>query len=337
MYIDKTKYYLIVSVKGLPRIVSFDRDNEKINEFTDISELDLITMHYTKEELLKYANVKESDYKNTKVFVLRMKGYKYPKYYDCIYKTDTNILKPLAEERLNRINFNITRGKDVKRKSINVNQAKDFDKKMDSILSPICRKKDILKKAILLYQNKWIRDPLLSDHLIELFISCNENYLLKTYYGLFKEFTKELKSYKKLRGVYLEGLYLTEKQERFDNYGLNNLSYPSLIFGYGDAFLITPYNALQDKGNSYFNDEFLKNPSVLNELERVKTIDNIMRGDFQNKKMGYLFREGGRNLILESMDANDIYNSSKEDLLRAGIIDEKAYFALQDKSHGVYK
>ena len=85
------------------------------------------------------------------------------------------------------------------------------------------------------------------------------------------------------------------------------------------------------------NDEFLKTPSVLNELERVKTIDNIMRGDFQNKKMGYLFREGGRNLILESMDANDIYNSSKEDLLRAGIIDEKAYFALQDKSHGVYK
>ena len=208
---------------------------------------------------------------------------------------------------------------------------------MDAILSPICRKKDILKKAILLYQNKWIRDPLLSDHLIELFISCNENYLLKTYYGLFKEFTKELKSYKKLRGVYLEGLYLTEKQERFDNYGLNNLSYPSLIFGYCDAFLITPYNALQDKGNSYFNDEFLKTPSVLNELERVKTIDNIMRGDFQNKKMGYLFREGGRNLILESMDANDIYNSSKEDLLRAGIIDEKAYFALQDKSHGVYK
>ena len=58
MYIDKTKYYLIVSGKGLPRIVSFDRDNEKINEFTDISELDLITMHYTKEELLKYANVK---------------------------------------------------------------------------------------------------------------------------------------------------------------------------------------------------------------------------------------------------------------------------------------
>ncbi len=332
MYIDKTKYYLIVSVKGLPRIVSFDRDNEKINEFTDISELDLITMHYTKEELLKYANVKESDYKNTKVFVLRMKGYKYPKYYDCIYKTDTNILKPLAEERLNRINFNITREKDVKRKSINVNQAKDFDKKMDSILSPICRKQDVLKKAILLYQNKQIKDPLLSDHLIELFISCNENYLLKTYYGLFKEFTKELKSYKKLRGVYLEGLYLADKQERFDNYGLNNLSYPSIIFGYGDAFLITPYNALQDECNSYFNDVVLKTPSVLNELERVKTIDNIMRGDFQNEKIGYLFREGGRNLILESMDANDIYNSSKEDLLRAGIIDEKTYFILQDKS-----
>lgn len=332
MYIDKTKYYLIVSVKGLPRIVSFDRDNEKINKFTDISELDLITMHYTKEELLKYANVKESDYKNAKVFVLRMKGYKYPKYYDCIYKTDINILKPLAEERLNRINFNITRGKDVKRKSINVNQAKDFNKKMDAILSPICRKQDVLKKAILLYQNKRIKDPLLSDHLVELFISCNENYLLKTYYGLFKEFTKELKSYKKLRGVYLEGLYLTEKQERFDNYGLNNLSYPSIIFGYGDAFLITPYNALQDEGNSYFNDVVLKTPSVLNELEHVKTIDNIMRGDFQNKKMGYLFREGGRNLILESMDANDIYNSSKEDLLRAGIIDEKTYFALQDKS-----
>ncbi len=332
MYIDKTKYYLIVSVKGLPKIVSFDRDNEKINEFTDISELDLITMHYTKEELLKYANVKESDYKNTKVFVLRMKGYKYPKYYDCIYKTDTNILKPLAEERLNRINFNITREKDVKRKSINVNQVKDFDKKMDSILSPICRKQDVLKKAILLYQNKCIKDPLLSDHLIELFTSCNENYLLKTYYGLFKEFTKELKSYKKLRGVYLEGLYLTEKQERFDNYGLNNLSYPSIIFGYSDAFLITPYNALKDESNSYFNDVVLTTPSVLDELEHVKTIDNIMRGDFQNKKMGYLFREGGRNLILESMDANDIYNSSKEDLLRAGIIDEKTYFDMQDKS-----
>ena len=332
MYINKTKYYLIVSVKGLPRIVSFDWDNEKINEFTDISELDLITMHYTKEELLKYANVKESDYKNTKVFVLRMKGYKYPKYYDCIYKTDTNILKSLAKERLNRINFNITREKDVKRKSINVNQAKDFDKKMDSILSPICRKKDVLKKAILLYQNKCIKDPLLSDHLIELFTSCNENYLLKTYYGLFKEFTKELKSYKKLRGVYLEGLYLTKKQERFDNYGLNDLSYPSLIFGYNDSFLITPYNALKDENNTHFDDNILKTPSVLNELERVKTIDNIMRGDFQNKKMGYLFREGGRNLILESMDANDIYNSSKEDLLRAGIIDEKTYFALQDKS-----
>ena len=57
-----------------------------------------------------------------------------------------------------------------------------------------------------------------------------------------------------------------------------------------------------------------------------------MRGDFQNKKMGYLFREGGRNLILESMDANDIYNSSKEDLLRAGIIDEKTYFEMQNKS-----
>ena len=332
MYIDKTKYYLIVSVKGLPRIVSFDRDNEKINEFTDISELDLITMHYTKEELLKYANVKESDYKNTKVFILRMKGYKYPKYYDCIYKTDTNILKPLAEERLNRINFNITREKDVKRKSINVNQVNDFDKKMDSILSPICRKQGVLKKAILLYQNKCIKDPLLSDHLIELFTSCNENYLLKTYYGLFKEFTKELKSYKKLRGVYLEGLYLTKKQERFDNYGLNDLSYPSLIFGYNDSFLITPYNALKDENNTHFDDNILKTPSVLNELERVKIIDNIMRDDFQNKKMGVLFREGGINLILENMDANDIYSSSKEDLLRAGIIDEKTYFAMQDKS-----
>ena len=332
MYIDKTKYYLIVSVKGLPKIVSFDRDNEKINKFTDISELDLITMHYTKEELLKYANKKNLDYKNAKVFVLRMKGYKYPKYYDCIYKTDTNILKPLAEERLNRINFNIKKGKDVKRKSINVNQAEYFDKKMDSILTPICKKKETLEKVISLYQNKQLKEPLLSDHLIELFISLKQNYLLNTYYGLFKEFTKELKSYKKLRGVYLEGLYLTKKQERFDNYGLNDLSYPSLIFGYNDSFLITPCNALKDKSNSYFNDDVLTTPSVLNELEQIKTIDNIMRGDFQNKKMGYLFREGGRNLILESMDANDIYNSSKEDLLRAGIIDEKTYFDMQDKS-----
>mgnify|MGYP004497523029 CR=1 FL=1 len=332
MYIDKTKYYLIVSVKGLPKIVSFDRDNEKINEFTDISELDLITMHYTKEELLKYANVKESDYKNTKVFVLRMKGYKYPKYYDCIYKTDTNILKPLAEERLTRINFNLNRKKGTKRKSINVNQAEYFDKKMDSILTPICKKKETLEKVISLYQNKQLKEPLLSDHLIELFISLKQNYLLNTYYGLFKEFTKELKSYKKLRGVYLEGLYLTKKQERFDNYGLNDLSYPSLIFGYSDSFLITPYNALKDENNSYFNDDVLTTPSVLDELEHIKTIDNIMRGDFQNKKMGYLFREGGRNLILESMDANDIYNSSKEDLLRAGIIDEKTYFDMQDKS-----
>ena len=334
MYIDKTKYYLIVSVKGLPRIVSFDRDNEKINEFTDISELDLITMHYTKEELLKYANVKESDYKNTKVFILRMKGYKYPKYYDCIYKTDTNILKPLAEERLNRINFNITRENGVKRKSINVNQVKDFDKITDSILSPICRKHDVLKKAILLYQNKRIKDPLLSDHLIELFISYNENYLLEKYYGttgLFKEFTKELKSYKKLRGVYLEGLYLTKKQERFDNYGLNDLSYPSLIFGYSDSFLITPYNALKDENNTHFDDTILKMPGLKSELEQMKIIDNIMRDDFQNKKMGVLFREGGINLILENMDANDIYSSSKEDLLRAGIIDEKTYFAMQDK------
>ena len=56
-----------------------------------------------------------------------------------------------------------------------------------------------------------------------------------------------------------------------------------------------------------------------------------MRDDFQNKKMGVLFREGGINLILENMDANDIYSSSKEDLLRAGIIDEKTYFAMQDK------
>ena len=331
MYIDKTKYYLIVSVKGLPKIVSFDRDNEKINEFTDISELDLITMHYTKEELLKYANVKESDYKNTKVFVLRMKGYKYPKYYDCIYKTDTNILKPLAEERLTRINFNLNRKKGTKRKSINVNQAEYFDKKMDSILTPICKKKETLEKVISLYQNKQLKEPLLSDHLIELFISLKQNYLLNTYYGLFKEFTKELKSYKKLRGVYLEGLYLTKKQERFDNYGLNDLSYPSLIFGYNDTFLITPYNALKDENNTHFDDNILKTPSVLNELERVKIIDNIMRDDFQNKKMGVLFREGGINLILENMDANDIYSSSKEDLLRAGIIDEKTYFAMQDK------
>ena len=47
--------------------------------------------------------------------------------------------------------------------------------------------------------------------------------------------------------------------------------------------------------------------------------------------MFVLFREGGINLILENMEANDIYSSSKEDLLRAGIIDEKTYFAMQDK------
>ena len=331
MYIDKTKYYLIVSVNGLPKIITFSRNDKPISSFTDISEIDLLTMHYTKEELLKYANVKESDYEKTKIFVMRMKGYKYPKYYDCIYKTEKNILEPLAKERLTRINFNINREKGTKRKSINVNQAEYFDKKMDSILTPICKKKETLEKVISLYQNKQLKEPLLSDHLIELFTSLKQNYLLKTYYGLFKEFTKELKSYKKLRGVYLESLYITKKQERFNTYGLSDLSYPSIIFGYSDAFLITPYNALKDENNTYFTNVVLKTPNIQNELEQMKIIDNIMRGDFQNEKMGVLFREGGIRLILESMDANDIYSSSKEDLLRAGIIDEKTYFAMQEK------
>ena len=328
-----TNYFLIISFKGKATAIYLDN---VYKPYVDISEIDLQTMEYSRDEIIAFAKQK-IDYLREipfdklnlcDIYILRVREnekHKFSlKFYECIYKTSGISIAECAEERLKRIQHNLEREKSDTKLSIDVSGAPHFRGLVKTLLDGLTGDSNFLYFIIK-------RKSFLSDHFMDILreLSKPYNYHNMNYYNyVYPELQKELKSYKQLRGLFLEYKYFyhsLKRQQASDRY---NVNYSSDVFSYTDSFYITKYNADSDPRKSFLQDHIESDFRLLDDLKAISRLEEVLRAPFCNKDLERWYYMGGREAVLENMDINDIYSCSKEDLVRAGILSENDYLKI---------
>ncbi len=326
----KTNYFLIINIRGKATAIYLDNDPRP---YVDISEIDLQTMNYSREEIIEFAQQKISDLQKLPpdklnlcdIYVLRVREDKkhkfYFKFYECIYKTSGISIAECAEERLNRIKYNLERQKGKPKVSIDVSSSPHFRHLVKTLLDGIIGDSKFLYSIIR-------RKSFLNDHFMDILreLSKPYNYHNMNYYNyVYPELQKELKSYKQLRGLFLEYKYFYKSLKRPEALDRYSSLYSSDVFSYNDYFYITKYNADNDPRKTFLWDHIDSNFPLLDDLKTISILEKVKREPFQNKELEKWYYFGGIEAIFMNMDTNEIYSCSKEDLLRAGIISDNEY------------
>ena len=326
----ETNYFLIINIKGKATTIYLDNVTRP---YVDISEIDLQTMNYSREEIIEFAKERISylrempsdKLEHCDIYVLRVREDKkhkfYFKFYECIYKTSGISIEECAEERLSRIRHNLERQKNEPRVSIDVSSAPHFRALVKTLLDGVIGDSKFLYSIIR-------RKSFLNDHFMDILMELSKpyNYHNMNYYNyVYPELQKELKSYKQLRGLFLEYKYFYKSLKRPEKLDRYNVLYSSDVFSYNDYFYITKYNADNDPNKTFFWDYMDSDFQLLDELKAISILEKVKREPFQNKELEKWFLIGGREAIMNHMGADEIYSCSMEDLVRAGIISDKDY------------
>ena len=142
----------------------------------------------------------------------------------------------------------------------------------------------------------------------------------KNNYSIRNMIWKHLKQYKELRMVsYVYLSYLN--QEKLDctrnNIQRENYEYSSLLFDFYYEFPIYYHEA-----SEITEKDFL--PATY--VERNQTVQKLKKEPFDSQELNDLYQIGGLSYILEHMDTNELYSSTKDDLLRLGLINDEDYW-----------
>ncbi|HIQ94184.1 TPA: hypothetical protein IAB29_03500 [Candidatus Ventrenecus stercoripullorum] len=326
----ETNYFLIINIKGKATAIYLDNNPRP---YVDISEIDLQTMQYSREEIIEFARQKISDLQKLPpeklnlcdIYVLRVREDKkhkfHLKFYECIYKTSGISIEECAEERLNRIQYNLGRQQDEAKVSIDISASPHFHRLVKTLLDGLIGDSKFLYSIIM-------RKSFLNDHFMDILreLSKPHNYHNMNYYNyVYPELQKELKSYKQLRGLFLEYKYFYHSLQRQKPSERYNALYSSDVFSYTDGFYLQKYNADNDPNKTFFWDQMDSNFQLLDDLKAISILEKVKREPFQNKELEKWYYFGGIEAIFMNMDTNEIYPCSKEDLVRAGIISNNDY------------
>jgi len=288
-------YYLIYNDGGIGKIFPLAKES-----FKDITEIDLITMNYSKEEFLKLI----PSFNVSDIFIARKRKQDL-KIYEVFFKPMIKTNPLLAEKIKNHLTL----------------CAQNRLKKINELASNISLDKNesYLEITSMVLNSIWL------DSREQLFISranaiINAN-VKKEIESVSKESQKYRKliylqnlltSYKVLRGLVIEHLnYISGERKNLKE----NSSNRARLFLDNYSKYISKKESVQEKKEN-------STPLTMQEHELIK---RIMNEEFDNKEIGeYLFCYGIK-WIMENIDANDIYSLSDKDLLRLGIYSPQTY------------
>lgn len=338
-----SKYYLI-AVDGLIgrvlKIPNITEENE--NFFKDISVLDLVSMDQSKEEFIKSISLYNKGVSlnnDTDLFVLRIANstenfvtlhtyelifdYPLPERLTSLKNKLYLGLKREALERLSKV-------KNPKSRTISLKKDADFKNYARVIIRNITSNSNAFKTYFNLETCACL-DPQILKQLID--------------YKEFKEdsILTELQSYKKLRGLTSEYLSYLNKTP-FDKNKIKrriNYYYPRTIFGFrGSEGIMTINDARRDFKERALHTKLMspKEREAFITFEKLSQIKQIKLQPFDNPKLERVYysvpnsEEDGLDAVMEQMDANDIYSSSPEDLLRIGYYSIEQYLEIKKKT-----
>ncbi len=329
---DKKRYYLILEKKAVCQTVSLQTDY-----YQDITEIDLWTMKYSKEEFMNLLKQNLGlDLESSNLYIMRIYENKKKEYdirfYDCIFKTQ-NILNEAGSANLERKIFLLLeqlamqRMKKTQNMDNNINGLKkkvqlhlDNDESFKTI-TYILLNNDLSnnkKKKVLTRPESIISDNAKGDLL--------KVQTVTQFNGLITQLRKKyFYSYKEIRAWILEYFNFLNHQSvnlKEKNFLRKDYLYPSFLFDYTVPFFLSIYDATHDLHRQYVPPIL---PHEQSELMVLHYISSIKRMPIENPTMRKYYLEGGVEMILNEMDANDIYKSSDEDLLRVGLISEDEF------------
>lgn len=281
------------------------------NAYPDITDIDLITLGTTKESFLQkfLPNQKIED-----LFIGRLTHNQKTNVYDfhfyeCFFarehssRTNEKIqesMKRFALERQQKI-------KSPNKIELDSN-ASAFQEYTNFLIEQITSNRDILMRFT---NDIHITNP----NLKKIFLQYR-----KDNYSLRSLIWKHLKQYKELRMVsFVYSSYLNH--EKLDceknNHQRENYEYSSLLFDFYYEFPIYYHEA-----SEILEKDFLP----LSYQKRNQMVQKLKQEPFDSQELNELYQIGGIPYILEHMDTNELYSSSKEDLLRLGLMNEEDYW-----------
>ncbi len=305
-----TKYYLLYDDNNYLKFI----DNTL---YIDISEIDLKTITYTKEEFIKEILKKQNiNLINKTIVIAKITLNKEKDYYN------VNLYNPIFQ------NNNINENRLVKIKKVILNRLEKINKneKIKLLDDDMTYKSLIVNMVDEILSNKNLKEHMIeTNSLINKKIKDDikhEDYN----YNLFLSFiNKKLRSYFEFRNFLLE--FINYYRQDLKQYFLTSENYllPSEVFGYHSSFFISNYNASLDM-EKLLDDKIHEEESL-----KYQKIAKIKMSPFDNEEIGTLFRKYGLSYVMEYFDGNYIFSLSKEDLLRLGIISEEEYLKCENE------
>ena len=279
--------------------------------YPDITDIDLMTLESTKESFLqKYLpNQRIKD-----LFIGRLTHNQKTNVYDfhfyeCFFKSEhVSRISEKIQAFMKR--FALERQQKIKSPSkIELDSsAVAFQEYANFLIEQITSNRETLMRIT---NDINITNPNLKKNLLQY---QKENYAIRTLIW------KHLKQYKELRMVsYVYSSYLNNKKLDCtkNNNQRENYEYSSLLFDFYYEFPIYYHEASEISEKDYL-------PAAY--LQRNQVMEKLRQKPFDSQELNELYQIGGIPYILEHMDTNELYSSTKEDLLRLGLINEEDYW-----------
>ena len=270
--------------------------------YPDITDIDLMTLEETKESFLQkfLPNQKIRDlFIGRLTYNLKKETYDFH-FYECFFKSNQQSrTTEKIQESMKR--FALERQQKIK-------SPEKIELNSNFLMEQITSNRETLMK--------FTNDPNITNpNLKQICLQYQ-----KEHYQLRNLIWKHLKQYKELRMVsYIYLSYLTHQKIDCikNNRERENYEYSSLLFDFYYEFPIFYHEASEIKEKDFLPLEYQK---------RNQKIQQIKQSSFDSSELNELYQLGGLPYILEHMDTNKLYNSTKEDLIRLGLLNEDDYW-----------
>ena len=298
-----TKYCLLYEDKAYLKFI-----DDKPIIYDDISQIDLETINYSKEEYLKiHPQLKDKMIVIAKVTLNKEKDYYNVNFYNPLFQTENKFgenklikIKKIILDRIAKVT------KKARKKLL------DNDDNFKIVINDLCL------NIISFDEFKFF----ITENCQDVNLKVREE-LLKinkvTDNFHFYNICSYLTSYMEFRKLLLE-YFNYYRRDLVNNFmESENYLFPSILFDYQMPFYLSPYDASQD-----MNKELDMKATEEEEYRFSKLLD-IKKRPFDDEEIGFVFKNLGIAGVMGKFDADRIYTSTKEDLLRLGIISIEDY------------
>ncbi len=277
--------------------------------FDDITDIDLITLEFTKQEFLEefFQGVKPQDLFIGRLSVSRSTPKYHFHYYECFFK-DENLSITSSKIEQSMMMLALERQKKIHSKgTIELDSSSYFKNYVSYLMNGITSQTYSFYSFI---HSENITDVKLKEYVLN--YQANNSFFIRS-------IEDKLKKYKNIRMVSMEYMRILNNQTinvRRNNTLRDNYLYSSLLFDFFYDFPLSLFEAGRILDKDYLPD-YLKDQAIV--------VKQILQSPFDSEKIEFYYEMGGRDYVLENMDSNDLYNASMEDLFRLGLINENEY------------